>query len=166
MKKIYSCIILFIVFGFNALGQIISINSEKISSDKRKIEIVISICNSTDSVINVYDFKEDDVCYGLLNISFIDSISKKKYSYFPCKEYAADLDRLCLNVHNTIKINPKEKILKKLIIRKRDIIPKIEKNRTYIMNLYLEGKYLFANQDYNCIYRKTTPFEVFGSIRL
>jgi hypothetical protein len=166
MKKLYLCIILFIVSGINALGQIISINLEKISSDKRKIEIVISIYNSTDSVINVFDFKEDDVCYGLLNISFIDSISKKRYSYFPCKEYAADLDRLYFNEHNTIKINPKEKILKKIIICKGDINPKIKKSKTYIINLYLEGKYLFANQDYNCIYRKTTPFEVSGSIRL
>lgn len=110
-------------------------------STKTSVSFCLTIANMSNQPIVTYIPKKDDICYGLLKITFIDLQNNKVHEFYPCTFNAADLDCITLDCNNTLFLKPNEKFNQKFRFLKKDISPYLKRGKGYklFVEWYLKG---------------------------
>lgn len=125
-------------------------NIEIVDCKSLNTDIVVNILisNYTEDIIRTYIPQINDLCNGIIKITFIDK-STKPYSIhnvFPCN-WIADLDLIILNDSNSIILNSNDTYQQKLIINNKYILPKLHKGSCYQVQI----EWLFSTVNFNLI---------------
>jgi hypothetical protein len=123
---------LLMVLSLPVFGQETQFKLEVIDfiSTKKDVSFNLSISNVSDSAITTYLPTKDDICLRIIGFKFVDIKNGKTHQIGVCTTII-DLDKIMLNCNNTLYLNPGEKYEQKFKFSKKDIVPHLQKKRTY-----------------------------------
>jgi hypothetical protein len=137
------------------------VNIEIVECKSLNSDIVVSILisNYTEDIIKTYIPQINDLCNGIIKITFIDkSKPYSNHNVFPCN-WIADLDLIILNDSNSIILNSNDTYQQKLIISKKFIVPKLHKGSYY--QIQIEWWFSSVNFNLNNVFNDNVKSNMF-----